>query len=187
MFSGVGLFLLQTDFFRPITFAIILMIIFVMLFLAVYDGLYQEVPDTVVVSMTIIFFVLLVADIFVPHLYQYVRPLFGMTLVEGLIAAVLFYSFFAFQNLLAGLLYFREHKQIARLPGFIVGFGMLPFWWTIKAFIGEKKADSLFPSLDAYEDVPGWVGGGDFRYAIFLGLVSGLYMGFVSLIIGYII
>lgn len=40
--------------------------------------------------------------------------------------------------------------------------------------------------MTKYNDMPIWVGGGDLRYAVFIGLVSGLYLGVLSFVIGYI-
>ena len=69
----------------------------------------------------------------------------------------------------------------------MVGFLTLPFWWTVKVVFGERYADYMFPTLSEYDDVPAWVGGGDLRFGVFLGFVSGLYLSVAGLIFGYIL
>ena len=46
-----------------------------------------------------------------------------------------------------------------------------PFWLVIKPLFGEKKADTLIPSIAKLDSLPSWVGGGDVRLGILLGLI----------------
>ena len=109
--------------------------LFIACFLAFYDALYQEVPDSVVVSGILVFLLVLFVDVHVPSVFGYIRPTTSVTMIEGLVAAIAVYGFFALQNILAGLLYFAEKKQWSRIPGFLIGFITLPFWWTLKVFL----------------------------------------------------
>lgn len=48
-----------------------------------------------------------------------------------------------------------------------------PFWLAMKALFGEEKADALIPSIAQLDNLPSWVGGGDIRLGILLGLTVG--------------
>jgi|GEM_PF-3293757 len=48
-------------------------------------------------------------------------------------------------------------------------------WLIAKVVYGEKKADTWFPSLALYDDMPSWVGGGDIRLGLIIGLLVGPY------------
>ena len=55
-----------------------------------------------------------------------------------------------------------------------------PFWIVVKLFFGEKKADKIIPSIQKLDNLPSWVGGGDVRLGILLGLIVGpLYFGWI--------
>jgi hypothetical protein len=62
-----------------------------------------------------------------------------------------------------------------------------PFWLMIKFFFWEKKADKLIPSLWITDKLPTWVGGGDVRLGILLGLMLGPVYFWWTIGIGYII
>lgn len=96
------------------------------------------------------------------------------------------YGFFVFQNLLAGSIHCWKEKKMKEILGLIIAYLVLPFWWTVALVVGEDEADATFPIMTKYNDFPIWVGGGDLRYAVFIGLASGMYLGVVSFIIGYI-
>lgn len=187
VFGVIGLLLLTSGHFYALPFGMMLFVIFVLCFLAFYDALYQEVPDVVVVSASLFFFVALCVDVFIPSVFNYLRPLSSSTFLEWMVASIALYSFFALQNIIAGLLYLIREKEFSRIFGVFIGYIVLPFWWTIALFAGEKYADKMFPVLEKYDDLPAWVGGWDLRYAIFLGLTTGIYLGFVSIIFAYIL
>ena len=48
-----------------------------------------------------------------------------------------------------------------------------PFWLLAKAIFREKKADTWIPSVSAFDTIPAWVGGGDIRLGILIGMITG--------------
>ena len=62
-----------------------------------------------------------------------------------------------------------------------------PFWLVLKMVLGEKKADLLVPSIAFMDDTPTWVGGGDVRLGILLGLILGPVYFWWTIGIGYTI
>jgi len=62
-----------------------------------------------------------------------------------------------------------------------------PFWLTIKMFFGEKEADLLISSISLMDKTPTWVGGGDVRLGILLGLILGPIYFWWTIGIGYTI
>ena len=92
-----------------------LFVLFVMCFLAFYDALYQEVPDSVVVSSILFFLLVFAVDVHFAGVWHYIRPVHISTVLEGLVASVCVYAFFAVQNVIAGLLYFVREGQLARI------------------------------------------------------------------------
>jgi Flp pilus assembly protein protease CpaA len=63
----------------------------------------------------------------------------------------------------------------------------LPFWLVIKLFFGEKKADQLITSVSLMDNLPVWVGGGDVRLGILLGLMLWPILFWWTIGIGYTI
>lgn len=64
---------------------------------------------------------------------------------------------------------------------------IFPLWILVKGFVGEKRADKVFPTLDVFEDLPTWVGGGDIRLGIIMGSLAG-FAGFLPVVMyGYVL
>ena len=177
LMSGIGLW----------AFCILLFSLYVMTCLAIYDGAYGEVPDAIVISASIVIYLVLIIDAFWIEIFAYELPLSSVTLADGMMAAVILYFFFAIQNIIAGIVHLARTKSLKRLPGFIGSFLLLPAWWHVQLVAGDKFADRVLPGLDQYEDVPAWVGGGDMRYAVWLGMIAGIQHGIISIGIGYIL
>ena len=76
---------------------------------------------------------------------------------------------------------YRDSIHIFFLPLFF------PFWLMIKFFFWEKTADTLIPSLWIMDKLPTWVGGGDVRLGILLGLILGPVYFWWTIGIGYTI
>lgn len=59
-----------------------LFVLFVVLFLALFDFIYGEVPDVISVSSIGVMICVLVLDSFVPSVFGYIRPIHALTIVE---------------------------------------------------------------------------------------------------------
>jgi hypothetical protein len=76
---------------------------------------------------------------------------------------------------------YRNALHILFIPLF------LPFWLVIKMLFSEKSADKLITSVSLMDNLPTWVGGGDVRLGILLGLILGPIFFWWAIGIGYTI
>ncbi len=96
-------------------------------------------------------------------------PTARFALIGGIVG-MLFYSL---QIMIPGILYawreknYRIMAEVLTLPFFF------PFWMIVKMFLGEKRADKWIPSISAIDNVPTWVGGGDIRLGLLIGMIAG--------------
>lgn len=74
---------------------------------------------------------------------------------------------------------YRESLHIAMVPLFF------PFWIIVKIIFGEKTADRWIPSVEKMDSLSTWVGGGDVRLGILLGLIMGPIFFWWVIGIGY--
>ncbi len=95
--------------------------------------------------------------------------------------------FYLLQMMIPSFIYLLNHKKyndalhLLFLPFFV------PFWLCIKCLFGEKKADTLIPSIALLDSAPTWVGGGDIRLGIMLGIILGPVYFWWAIGIGYVI
>lgn len=64
-------------------------------------------------------------------------------------------------------------KNYRDIPSLLLSPLFFPFWIGVKLFFGEKKADMVIPSIQKLDNLPSWVGGGDVRLGILIGLIVG--------------
>lgn len=75
---------------------------------------------------------------------------------------------------------FFEALSVVTLPFFF------PFWIIAKIFLGEKNADRLIPTVAKMDHLPSWVGGGDVRLGLLIGLIAGPIYFWWVVGIGYV-
>lgn len=80
----------------------------------------------------------------------------------------------------------RRRKSVDIFAILISPF-IFPLWLLVKGFVGEKKADRLFPTLNVFDDLPTWVGGGDIRLGIIIGALAGLTNFLPVVMYGYVL
>ena len=61
---------------------------------------------------------------------------------------------------------------------------LFPIWVVFRAIIG-KRLDDWFPEQE--EELPTGIGAGDFRIVFLTGLFGGVYIGWIGLLIAYMI
>lgn len=57
----------------------------------------------------------------------------------------------------------------------------------MKTFFGEHRADRWIPTVQKMDRLPTWVGGGDVRLGIFVGLIAGPVYFWWIIGIGYVL
>ncbi len=85
---------------------------------------------------------------------------------EAIIGAIVGMIFYLLQMMIPAIKKLLEKKKYSDIPDILILPIMLPFWLTLKAVIGEKKADKYLPSISTIDKLPTWVGGGDARLGI---------------------
>lgn len=81
--------------------------------------------------------------------------------------------FYLVQMMIPALSSLIVEKKYYRIPSILLAPLFFPFWLGTKALFGEKRADTLIPSIAQLDNLPSWVGGGDVRLGILLGLIVG--------------
>ncbi len=80
-----------------------------------------------------------------------------------------------------------RRRAFSQLTDVLLSPFVFPLWLLSKVLFGEKKADAWFPSLAVYANMPSWVGGGDIRLGLIIGLLVGPYQFFPFVIMyGYL-
>lgn len=88
--------------------------------------------------------------------------------------------FYMVQMIIPAISTLISEKNYRDIPSVLLSPLFFPFWIVIKALFGEKKADKIIPSIEKLDNLPSWVGGGDIRLGILLGLTVGpLYFGWI--------
>lgn len=109
-------------------------------------------------------------------------PILETRLWNGIAGALFVYSFFYLQILIPGLIYALKLRKY-RLSGEII-FGYIAFFgWMVKYLFTWKNDDEEEDDEDA---IPTWIGGGDLRIALLMGLILGFKLVLIALFISYI-
>lgn len=93
--------------------------------------------------------------------------------------------FYALQITLPGILHAYQKKQSHLTDSLLLFPVLFPFWLCIKGATGEKRADKYIPSISKIDGLPTWVGGGDVRLGILIGLISGPLFFWWVIFLGY--
>lgn len=181
LFALVGYF---TPFDEPFLLLWRLVIVFVLGILVLSDLRYMDIPDQV--SLPTIRFLVVVALI-----HTFVYPIADMipTFFEALLGAAVVFLFFAIQVILPGIINSFLQRSFLPLKNSILALIVLPTWLLLSVVFLHKKFEQLISddSDQAEEEEAGWVGGGDFRIAVIMGLALGPWVGILAVLIGYAI
>ncbi len=172
-----GVLFTGTVFFRglenPRLFGITLLFVVTLGIIALSDLRYFEIPDEA--SLPAIFLALITASFSL-----------NISPPEALWGAFAVYGFFAIFILLpSALTAIRQKKFKIFFDGFL-GVFLFPAWLFFALFgLGnwfEKKVES-----GSIEEFPSWIGGGDLRLAVLMGLLLGPVTGVLSVFLGCLI
>jgi len=110
-----------------------------------------------------------------------------ISLRESLIGGIIGMLFYMVQMMIPALLFLLRKKQFTEMLEIVFLPLLFPFWLCIKALFGEKKADVWIPTVERMDHFPTWVGGGDVRLGIFVGLIVGPIYFWWVIGIGYVL
>ena len=169
--------------------------IFVLLLLAfctgvyiLYDLRYTEIPDAILVPGIYGYLILLIVWLFIPSvetlIFDSETYWDGMPwlLRDHLMASWILYTFFYLQICIPGSIFFIKNHRYSDLLSLWISYITFPFLLVI-SFLSRKKE----LSSENENEVPAWIGWGDLRIALFIGITLGMLHGFVAFMIAYII
>ncbi len=157
-----------------------LIIISGLFLLVMSDTRTRIIPDTV--SIPLIAVILICSGILIYFPQKMLLPSFKISIM-GAFVGMMFYMVQMMIPAIIAIIHRKTYRDIGTIMLAPVLFLM---WMIVRIFIGEKRADSLFPSLRIFEELPSWVGGGDIRLGFIIGLLTGPYDFLTVIMYGYV-
>ncbi len=156
-----------------------LVVLSMLLMLALEDIKSFTIPDRLSLPMIIITIILIA---FSWGTYQ-MGLLFDPYI--AILGGVCGMAFYLLQMIIPALIYVCRKRQFQKVPNLLALPFFFPFWLVVKIFANEELADKLIPSVSEIDELPTWVGGGDVRLGILLGLILGPIYFWWTIGIGY--
>ena len=156
---------------------IFLFVISVLLTISVYDILYLEIFDSLIIVAT---FIVLFLD------YVWI----GFTGINSaLMWALCLYSFFFAQILIPSVYHAIVNKKYAIIHETLLSFFVFPIWMILRLFLSETYLNrfKIFKVDDAEDNIKTWIWWWDLRMAIFIWFLLWIKLSIVSLFISYLI
>jgi hypothetical protein len=91
----------------------------------------------------------------------------------SILGGILWMVFYMVQMIIPAISALISKKKYHDIFSILLSPLFFPFWIGVKLLFGEKKADMIIPSIQNLDNLPSWVGGGDVRLGILLGLIVG--------------
>lgn len=89
----------------------------------------------------------------------------------SVLGGILWMVFYMIQMIIPAVSALIAEKKYRTVPSLLLSPLFFPFWILTKFFFGEERADRFIPSIEQLDELPSWVGGGDIRLGILLGLM----------------
>lgn len=145
------------------------------------DIRFFEIPDEV--SLPTIGF-LIVASLVFPILPMHAPPPF---LGEALFGALIVYGFFTLQILTPAFLTSLKRGTTSAFFSAISSVFLFPLWILAKLFFVAGYLEKKFPEETEEDDFLSWIGGGDLRIALIIGLALGWKIGLLAVFLSYLL
>lgn len=143
----------------------------------------QTISDTKTIPL-----IGIIVSIFIWSHYSDDKVLFSHYTSLIILGGFIGMMFYMIQMILPALIEtVRRHDRMSHIFDIFISPFIFPLWMVAKVLFGEKKADAWFPSLAVYEDMPTWVGGGDIRLGLIIGLLVGPYDFLFVILYGYVL
>ena len=165
--------------FRSFEFILLLIFWFITGVYILYDIRYMEIPDQIMIPwILLLLWIPLFSTLFIGY-SAYFTHAFPLYFWDRIYAAIILYTFFYIQILVPGaisLFKIHDYKNIGNL---LIGYITFPIMVIVDFFRKKKQEESTI-------DIPTWIGWGDLRIAIFIGLTLGTIHGIFAFFIAYI-
>lgn len=173
----------SSEFFSPTMF-LLLILGFITGVYIIYDIRFMEIPDQILIPGIFWYLFLLIASLHFPNLetWFYDRNDFISVfwlIKDHLLAAILLYSFFYLQILIPGSFFLIKKRKWKDLWILLISYVSFPIELFSSMLMKRKeKKDEI--------EIPTWIGGGDLRVALFMGLTLWLIHGIIAFLLAYI-
>ena len=156
---------------------------------AFYDLRFREIPDEVMLPAIYFIFIAFGIWVFYPDIIlffdRHTYDTFPTLIVDHIIWAIIFYTFFYLQILIPGWFFLLKKKSYKEFWDLIILYFLLPFEATkelVEKWSSKKKIKN---PAKKEEFIPTWIGGWDLRIGLFSWLTLGTMHWVVSLFIAY--
>jgi hypothetical protein len=144
------------------------------------DGMTYTIPDRLSLPMIVITLVCIaLIDAFS---IQTLLPTWSFSLLGGFLGM----TFYAIQMMIPAIRECWKDTNTHALIDVLLLPLITPCWIALRIVLWEQKADKILPSFGTIDTLPTWVGGGDLRLGILVGLITGTTDFFIALAIGYV-
>ena len=156
---------------NPILFGFSLFLVFALGILTISDLRFLEIPDEVSLPAIFLSAVAAIFSVKIP-------------LEKAIFGAIVAYGFFALQIFLPAALAAVREKNIRIFRDGFLGVLIFPIWLFFAIFGAGKWFEKKI-HFEKMAEIPAWIGGGDLRLAIIIGLALGPAVGLFSIFLGY--
>ncbi|MDD2693981.1 MAG: prepilin peptidase [Candidatus Gracilibacteria bacterium] len=151
-----------------------------------YDARYMEIPDQIMIPGIVGYILLIILGYFSPEMRTLIFDSntytdYSTLIFDHIRAAVIIYSFFYLQILIPGGFYLLRKKKSREFVELLVSYFLFP----LSLIFGRIGKNETKESNEI--DIPTWVGGGDLRIALFIGLTLGSIHTVSTLLFAYIL
>lgn len=144
-----------------------------------YDIRYMEIPDQIMIPSIILLLLIPILSLLFIGYTKYTFHTFHISTYNRILWAIILYTFFYIQILIPWWIHFIKNKKWKYLFELIYWYFTFPFALIIDFFRKKRQEDEV--------EIPTWVGWGDLRIALFIGLTLGTLHGIMSFSFAYII
>ena len=160
-----------------VDFSIFLFVSSVLLWISIYDIIYLEIFDPLIILST---FVILFLD-FLWIWFTQIPSAFKW--------AMLIYIFFYLQILLPVWYHAIKNRKLNLITESLMSFILFPFWMSLRLFFREKTLDKvpLFKQEDSSDSITTWIWGWDLRMAFFIWFLLWFEKSLAVLFVSYFV
>lgn len=156
-------------------FFLTLFLVSVFLIISIYDILYLEIMDWLIIPVAFIFIWLSFTDFWFVNFIDWFKGSF------------IVYTFLFLQILIPWFLFLFKNKKYKEIPSLFFSYFIFPIWMLFRLFFSEEKLDTFkFFKGTWSEDLPAWVGWWDLRFAILMWFILWWKLTLVWLFWSYI-
>ncbi|MBP9779175.1 prepilin peptidase [Candidatus Gracilibacteria bacterium] len=152
----------------------------------IYDIKYREIPDQIIVPGIYTALTLLILGYFYEGMQIFfdiptynIYDTYHTFMYDHISGAIILYSFFYIQILIPGGFYLLKIKDIKNFLSLLLSYFTLPLSMFVELFKRDKDTENEV-------EIPTWIGGGDLRVALFIGLTLGSSLGIIAFAIAYV-